>query len=101
MDQVKDILFLFDKHAHTEDKKPQENRVLSPEEFRKQIIDQYKKSIAQTEATLKKLDGAIKKSLDDAMVTAKKEVQQMEDGSGKTYTSYKKIIQRWPNQAGQ
>jgi len=70
-------------------KKPQENRIQSPEEFRTQIIEQYKKSIAQTEATVKKLDGAMKKSLEDAMTSAKKELKKMEDGTSETYINYK------------
>jgi len=70
-------------------RKPQENTIQSPEAFRKQIIDQYKKSIVQTEATLKKMDGAMKKSLEDALTSTKKELKQMEDGTSETYISYK------------
>lgn len=70
-------------------RKPQQNKIQSPEEFRKQIIEQYKKSIEQTEATLKKMDGAMKKSLEDAATSTKKELKAMEDGTSETYISYK------------
>ena len=70
-------------------RKPRENTIQSPEEFRKQIIDQYKKSIVQTETTLKKMDGAMKKSLEDALASTKKELKQMEDGTSEIYVSYK------------
>lgn len=81
--------FIKEYKALKESRKPQPNKIQTPEEFRKQMIDQYKTSIAQTETTLKSMDASLKKSLESAMATAKKELKELEAGTNKNYISYK------------
>lgn len=82
--------FIKEYNALKESRKPKESKVQTPEEFRKQMIDQYKQSIAQTEATIKSLDASMKKSLEDMLVSARKDLKEMEDGTSKYYINYKK-----------
>lgn len=81
--------FIKEYNALKESRKPQPNKVQTPEELRKQMIDQYKTSIAQTETTLKSMDASLKKSLESAMATAKKELKELEAGTNKSYIAYK------------
>lgn len=87
---VNSAAFAKEYNTLKESRKPAPNQIQTPEELRTQMMEQYKKSIAETEAVIKKSDASMKKVFEDVVVTAKKELKSLEDGSNKNINSYKK-----------
>lgn len=87
---VSSAAFIKEYKALKESRKPKPNIVQTPEEFRKQMTDQYKKNIAETEKGMKGMDASLKKYMEDAITNTKKELKGMEDGTSKYYINYKK-----------
>lgn len=87
---VNSAAFVKDYNALKESRKPKPVTEQTPEEFRKEMMSQYKKDIAETETKLKSMDASLKKYMEDAIVTYKKELKGLEDGSSKYYINYKK-----------
>jgi DNA-directed RNA polymerase beta' subunit len=73
-----------------ENNKPKENKIKSPEEMRKETIDQYKKSIAETEVSLKKADAGLKPIFEKVLAESKKYLKEAEDPNNKQIASYAK-----------
>jgi DNA-directed RNA polymerase beta' subunit len=73
-----------------ENNKPKENKIKSPEEMRKETIDQYKKSVAETEASLKKADAGLKPIFEKVLAESKKYLKEAEDSNNKQIASYAK-----------
>lgn len=82
--------FIKEYNALKASRKPKPNIVQTPEEFRKEMIDQYKKNIAQTETIMKNGDASSKKYMEDAIAAYRKELKGIEDGTSKYYINYKK-----------
>lgn len=87
---VNSAAFIKEYNALKESRKPKPNIVKTPEEFRKEMIDQHKKNIAETEAKMKGMDASLKKYMEDAVTNAKKELKGLEDGTTQYYVNYKK-----------
>jgi hypothetical protein len=98
---VKDLLNYTKKHVNSTSfvkgynemrasYKPTKNPIQTPQEMREQTIEQYKKSITQTEASLKKADGSLKKMFEDLLAANKQQLKQAEDSTNKYYVNYKK-----------
>jgi len=73
-----------------ENNKPVENKVQTPEEMRNSTIDIYKKSIAETEANLKKADATLKPIFENVLIESKKQLKEAEDPNNKNFINYKK-----------
>jgi hypothetical protein len=73
-----------------ENNKPVENKVQTPDEMRNETIGIYKKSIAETEANLKKADASLKPIFENVLVEAKKQLKEAEDPNNKSFANYKK-----------
>lgn len=76
--------------AMKENYKPKENKLQTPEEMRQATIDTYKKSIAETEASLKKADASLKPIFENVLVQSKKQLKEAEDPNNKTIANYTK-----------
>ena len=73
-----------------ENNKPVPNSIQSPEEMRSGMIEQYKKSIAESEANMKKADASTKNIFEPILVTLKQELKNAEDPNNKMLANYKK-----------
>ena len=73
-----------------ESNKPKEYKAETPEEMRQGTIDVYKKSIAETEATLKKADASLKPIFENVLKESKKGLKEAEDPNNKTIANYTK-----------
>jgi len=73
-----------------ENNKPAPNSIQSPEEMRTGMIEQYKKSVAETEANLKKSDSSMKKIFEPILVSLRQELKNAEDPNNKMLANYKK-----------
>lgn len=82
--------FIKEYNAKKEAAKPKEAKVQTPEEMRTQMIDLYKKSVIETEASIKKADESMKKYFVTALDAAKKQLKEAEDPNNKYISSYKK-----------
>jgi len=87
---VNSSAFIKEYNAKKEAAKPKEVKVQTPEEMRTQMIDLYKKSVTETEASIKKADEATKKYFVTALDAAKKQLKEAEDPNNKYISSYKK-----------
>lgn len=76
--------------ALKENNKPKENKIQSPEEMRKQSIESYRKSVADTEASLKKADATMKPIFEKVLAESKKYLKEAEDPNNKAIASYAK-----------
>jgi hypothetical protein len=70
--------------------KPQLPSIQNPEEMRAGMIDQYKKSLAETEANMKKADASLKSVFEPIVTTLKQELKAAEDPNNKVIANYKK-----------
>lgn len=70
--------------------KPTENKLQSPEEMRRDMINQYTKSLADAEANAKKADPSIRKFFDDAVVTLRQQLKDAQDPDNKMLANYAK-----------
>jgi uncharacterized protein YicC (UPF0701 family) len=73
-----------------ESNKPTQNKTQTPDEMRKEMIQQYKKSIADLEITLKKADANTKPVFEKILADAKKELKNAEDPNNKAILNYTK-----------
>ena len=73
-----------------ENNKPVPNSIQSPEEMRTGMIEQYKKSVAETEANMKKSDSSMKKIFEPILVSLRQELKNAEDPNNKMLANYKK-----------
>ena len=74
------------KNSH----KPEKPVLQTPEEMRSSTIEVYKKSIADTEASLKKADANMKPIFEKVLEAAKKGLQDAEDPNNKQMVNYAK-----------
>jgi hypothetical protein len=73
-----------------ESNKPKPDAIQSPEEMRTGMIDQYKKSITETEANMKKADASMKNIFEPILVNLRQELKNAEDPNNKMLVQYKK-----------
>jgi hypothetical protein len=96
-----DLLKYVKQHAGTEafkkeyaalkeSYKPKENKIQSPEEMRNSNIEELKKSIAETEASLKKADANMKPIFEKILAQGKKQLTEAENPANKTFARYAK-----------
>jgi len=82
--------FIKEYNQLRENNKPKPSTIQSPDEMRTGLIDQYKKSIVESEATLKKADASMKSIFEPILVTLKQELKNAEDPNNKMIANYKK-----------
>ncbi|MGC4100735.1 hypothetical protein [Ferruginibacter sp.] len=87
---VKTEAFKKEYAALKESHKPNENKVLTPEEMRQQNIEMYKKAVTDNEASVKKADANLKPIFQKVLDDAKKQLKDAEDPNNKTITNYTK-----------
>jgi hypothetical protein len=87
---VNSVAFKNDYSALKESNKPVENKFKTPEEMRKETVDAYKKSIAQTEEALKKADAKTKPVFENVLAESRKYLKDAEDPNNKTIAAYAK-----------
>lgn len=73
-----------------ENNKPKPSAIQSPEELRTSLVDQYKKSLLETEASMKKADPSMKSIFEPILTSIKQELKNAEDPNSKTMAMYKK-----------
>ena len=73
-----------------ESNKPKPGTIQTAEEMRTGIIEQYKKSIAESEANMKKADASMKSIFEPILVALKQELKNAEDPNNKMLANYKK-----------
>jgi hypothetical protein len=73
-----------------ESNKPKSNTVQSPEEMRTGLIEQYKKSITETDANMKKADASKKNIFEPILVTLKQQLKDAQDPNNMMLVNYKK-----------
>lgn len=73
-----------------ENNKPKPNSIQSPEEMRSGLIEQYEKSITETEASMKKADASMKNIFEPILVTMKQQLKDAQDPNNVTLLNYKK-----------
>lgn len=77
-------------NALKQNEKPTQNKIQTPDEMRKETIEQYKKSIADLEITVKKADANTKPVFEKILADARKELKNAEDPNNKSILSYTK-----------
>jgi hypothetical protein len=87
---VQSQVFVKQYKAMKESRKPQPARIQTPEEMRRDMIEQYKKSIADTKVSLKKADASLKPVFEKLLVDAGKQLKEVEDPNNKMIASYSK-----------
>lgn len=70
--------------------KPKPNSIQSPDEMRTGLIDQYKKSITETEANMKKADANMKGIFEPILATLKQQLKDAQDPNSAMLNNYKK-----------
>ena len=73
-----------------ESNKPKPNNIQSPEEMRNGLIEQYKKSITETDANMKKADPSMKNIFEPILVTLKQQLKDAQDPNNAMLNNYKK-----------
>ena len=73
-----------------ESNKPKPNSIQSPEEMRNGLIEQYKKSIIETDANMKKADPSMKNIFEPILVTLKQQLKDAQDPNNAMLNNYKK-----------
>jgi hypothetical protein len=76
--------------AMKNDARPEKPAVQTPEEMRAATVDAYRKSITQTEATLKTADASMKPVFENILKEARKGLAEAEDPQNKQIASYTK-----------
>lgn len=87
---VNSVPFKNEYNAFKESNKPTENKPKTPEEIRKETVDAYKKSVAQTEEILKKADAGTKPIFEKVLAESKKLLKDAEDPNNKNMAGYAK-----------
>ncbi len=82
--------FLKEYNQLRENNKPKPSPIQTPDEMRTGMIEQYKKSIAETEANIKKADASTKSIFEPILVTMKQELKNVEDPNNKMIANYRK-----------
>lgn len=72
-----------------ESNKPKPASIQSPEDMRSGMIEQYQKSIVQTEANMKKADESMKKIFDPILVTLRQQLKDAQDPNNAMLNNYK------------
>lgn len=102
---VKDLLNYTKKHVSSpafikeyavlkENNKPVMNKVQTPEELRKDMVDNYKKSLVEMEKALKSADASMKPIFENAVTETKKQLEEAESPNNKMIATYTK---NYPN----
>lgn len=73
-----------------ESNKPELRTIQSPEEMKSEMIEQYKKSVAQTEESLKKADANMKPIFEKVLASSKEELKKVLDPGNKMFADYAK-----------
>jgi len=73
-----------------ESNKPKPSSIQSPEEMRSGLIEQYKKSITETDANMKKADASMKHIFEPILVTLKQQLKDAQDPNNAMLNNYKK-----------
>lgn len=73
-----------------ENNKPTLATVQTPEQMQQSTIEQYKKSVADIEASIKKSDASLKPMFEKILADGKKQLKEAEDPNNKTYVRYSK-----------
>jgi len=73
-----------------ENNKPAPNNIQTPEEMRTGMIEQYKKSLAEAEANMKKSDPSMKKIFEPIVVSLRQQLKDSEDPQNLMLANYKK-----------
>ena len=68
--------------------KPTLNKIQTPEEMRKGLIESYQKAVTDMEATVKKADPSMKKLFEDMLVEAKKNLKEAQDPNNEMIKNY-------------
>lgn len=87
---VSSAAFLKEYNQLRENNKPKPNTIQTPDEMRTGMIEQYKKSIAETEANVKKADASTKSIFEPILVTMRQELKNAEDPNNKMIANYRK-----------
>ncbi|HTE09464.1 MAG TPA: hypothetical protein VK645_00815 [Chitinophagaceae bacterium] len=87
---INSVAFQKEYNQLRENNKPKPNTIQNPEEMRTGMIDQYKKSITETEANMKKADASMKNIFEPILVTLRQELKNAEDPNNKMLAGYKK-----------
>jgi hypothetical protein len=72
-----------------EQNRPTPSVVQTPEAMRKGLIDQYTKSLAETEANMKKADPSMKTIFEPIIATLKQQIKDMQDPNNAMIATYK------------
>jgi hypothetical protein len=80
--------FKKDYLALKQSNKPVKYIMQTPEEMRREMIEQYKKSIAQLEQSAQKADPKTKTMLEDILAESKKQLKDAEDPENKLIRNY-------------
>jgi len=73
-----------------ENAKPKPYVLQTPDEMRNSQVEAYKKSITETEASMKRSDPSMKKMFEDILVSARKQLKEAEDPNNKSNAGYRK-----------
>lgn len=71
-----------------ESRKPQPSKIQTPDELRKDMIEQYRKSITETEQSIKKADASMRPVFEKLLIDVKKQLKEVEDPGNKMIASY-------------
>ncbi|MFT3932544.1 MAG: hypothetical protein QM726_02920 [Chitinophagaceae bacterium] len=80
--------FLRQYNQMREDNKPKLATLQTPEEMRSSMIEQYKKSLAETEANYKKADASTKKIFEPIVQTLQQQLKEAQDPNNKMIANY-------------
>jgi hypothetical protein len=92
--QVNSSAFIKEYNVLRESKKPEKNSLQSPEELQKQMIQEAKKVVAESETNLKNADANLKKVFEDVLIESKKQLKLAEDPNNKIIMNYRKNYER-------
>jgi uncharacterized membrane-anchored protein YhcB (DUF1043 family) len=70
--------------------KPETTTVETPAEMRKNMIDRYKKAVAEMEDAVKKADPSVKAIFEQSLTTTKEELKKAEDPNNKILKNYER-----------
>lgn len=68
--------------------KPAQNKLQTPAEMRKGLIDSYTKAVSQMEESVKKADASMKKIFEDMLVESKKNLKDAQDPNNEMIKNY-------------
>ncbi|HTL07325.1 MAG TPA: hypothetical protein VL307_03670 [Chitinophagaceae bacterium] len=88
-EQVAGAAFIKAYNQLREDNKPKPTTLQTPDEMRNGLIEQYKKSIAETEVNYKKADPSMKSIFEPILATMKQELKNAQDPNNASIANYK------------